>query len=114
MLPWIPQSVVRLFLKERFDNLSKIRQVTCPIFLGHGTQDELVPFAMAERLAQAARQRSPVTFLPIEGSGHNDLFEVGGNALWTEIQDFTTNLRQANKQTDEISRADGKDSTCVR
>jgi fermentation-respiration switch protein FrsA (DUF1100 family) len=114
MLPWIPQSVVRLFLKERFDNLSKIRQVTCPIFIGHGTQDELVPFAMAERLAQAARQRDMVTFLPIEGSGHNDLFEVGENALWTEIQDFTTNLRQANKQTDEISRADGKDSTCVR
>ena len=92
MLPWVPQSVVRLFIKERFDNLSKIRQVTCPIFIGHGTQDELVPFAMAERLAQAARQRGAVTFLPIGGCSHNDFFEVGGYALWTAIWDFTTNL----------------------
>ena len=92
MLPWVPQSVVRLFIKECFDNLSKIRQVTCPIFIGHGTQDELVPFAMAERLAQAARQRGPVTFLPIRGCGHNELFEVGGYTLWTAIWDFTTNL----------------------
>ena len=92
MLPWVPQSVVRLFIKERFDNLSKIRQVTCPIFIGHGTQDELVPFAMAERLAQAARQRGPVTFLPIGGCGHNEFFEVGGYALWTAIWDFAMHL----------------------
>jgi len=41
MLPWVPKPVVRLFIRERFDNVSKIRRVTCPIFIGHGTQDEL-------------------------------------------------------------------------
>ncbi len=97
MLPWIPQSVIRLFIKERFDNLSKIRQVTCPILIGHGIRDELVPFAMAERLAQAARQRGPMTFFPIHGCGHNELFEVGGNHLWTAIQDFTMNLRYTSR-----------------
>ena len=111
MLSWVPRSVVRLFIKERFDNLSKIRQVTCPIFIGHGTQDELVPFAMAERLAQAARQRGPVTFLPIAGCGHNELFEVGGNTLWTAIRHFTTNLRQDGKPADDPSVADRRDST---
>ena len=95
MLPWIPQSVIHLFIKERFDNLSKIRKVTCPILIGHGIRDELVPFAMAERLAQAARQRGPVTFFPIRGCGHNEIFEVGGNHLWTVILDFTMNLRYA-------------------
>ena len=97
MLPWIPRSVVRLFIKERFDNLSKIRKVTCPIFIGHGKGDELVPFVMAERLAQAARQRGPVTFFPMQGCGHNEIFEVGGNQLWTAIQDFTMNLRYASR-----------------
>src|SRR5256886_4422752 len=62
-LPWVPNSVVRLFIRERFDNVSKIRRVTCPIFVGHGTPAELGPFAMAERLAQAPRPRTPVTFL---------------------------------------------------
>jgi fermentation-respiration switch protein FrsA (DUF1100 family) len=111
MLPWVRKSVVRLFIKERFDNVSKICRVTCPIFIGHGTQDELVPFAMAERLAQAARLLGPVTFLPIAGCGHNELFEVGGNALWTAIRHFTTKLRQDGKPADDPSVADRRDST---
>jgi fermentation-respiration switch protein FrsA (DUF1100 family) len=40
------------------------------------TEDELVPFAMAERLVQAARQRGPVTFLPIQGCSYNGIFEA--------------------------------------
>ena len=92
MLPWVPKSVVRLFMRERFDNLSKIRQVTCPIFIGHGTEDELVPFAMAERLAQAARPRRPVTFLPIQECSHNGIFEASRGCVWTAIKDFLSNL----------------------
>lgn len=103
MLPWLPQSVVRQFIQERFDNLSKIRQVTCPIFIGHGMQDELVPFSMAERLAQAARQRSPVTFLPIQECGHNGIFEASRGYVWTAVKDFSSNLRQASIHTDESS-----------
>ncbi len=94
MLPWVPKSVVRLFVRERFDNVSKILRVTCPIFIGHGTEDELVPFAMAERLAQAARQRGPVTFLPIEGGSHNGIFEASRGCVWTAIKDFSSNLWQ--------------------
>src|SRR3989442_11318757 len=92
MLPWVPKWVVRLFIRERFDNVSKIRQVTCPIFIGHGTEDELVPFAMAERLAQAARQRGPVTFLPIQECSHNGIFEASSGCVWTAIKDFLSNL----------------------
>ncbi len=89
MFPWLPQAVVRLFIQERFANLSKIRQVTCPIFIAHGTQDGLVPVAMAERLAQTARQRDMVTFLPIQGCGHDGIFEAGRGCVWTAIKDFS-------------------------
>jgi len=103
MLPWVPRAVVRLFIRERFDNVSKIRQVTCPIFIGHGTDDELVPFAMAERLAQAARTRNPVTFLPIQGCSHNGIFEGSHGCVWSAIKDFSSNLWQASIPTDESS-----------
>src|SRR6266581_5320045 len=103
MLPWVPKWVVRLFIRERFDNVSKIRQVTCPIFIGHGTEDELVPFAMAERLAQAAGPRRPVTFLPIQGFGHNGIFEASSGCVWTAIKDFLSNLWQASMPPDESS-----------
>jgi fermentation-respiration switch protein FrsA (DUF1100 family) len=92
MLPWVPKSVVRLFIRERFDNVSKICRVSCPIFIGHGTRDELVPFVMAERLAQAAGPRKPVTFLPIEGGTHNGIFEASRGCVWTAIKDFLSNL----------------------
>ena len=75
--------------------------VTCPIFIGHGTEDELVPFAMAERLAQAARPRRPVTFLPIEGGTHNGIFEASRGCVWTAIKDFLSNLEQASIDTDQ-------------
>jgi fermentation-respiration switch protein FrsA (DUF1100 family) len=68
--------------------------VTCPIFIGHGTEDELVPFAMAERLAQAARPRGPVTFLPIQRCSHNGIFEASRGCVWTAIKDFSSNLWQ--------------------
>ena len=49
--PLLPTS---LLLRHRFDSLSKIGHVTCPILLGHGRRDQLVPSAMSERLAAAA------------------------------------------------------------
>jgi len=101
MLPWVPKSVVRLFVRERFDNKSKIRRVTCPIFIGHATEDELVPFAMAECLAQAAKPRAPVTFLPIQGCCHNGIFEASRGCVWTAIKDFLSNLEQASIDTDQ-------------
>lgn len=110
MLPWVPTWVIRLFIRERFDNVSKISQVTCPIFIGHGTQDELVPFAMAERLAQAARPGHPVTFLPIGGCSHNGIFEANRGCVWTAIKDFLANLWQVDAHTDERSGSVSRDN----
>jgi fermentation-respiration switch protein FrsA (DUF1100 family) len=94
MMPLVPKSVVRLCVKERFDNLRKIATVKCPIIIGHGTHDELVPFAMAEKLVQAAQGGGPVTLFPIQGGGHNDILEVGSNNLRTGIRNFAMNLRR--------------------
>jgi fermentation-respiration switch protein FrsA (DUF1100 family) len=104
MLSWVPRSPVHLFIRERFGNVSKIRQVTRPIFIGHGTEDELVPFAMTERLAQVARQRGPMTFLPIQGCSHNGIFEASRGCVWTAIKDFSSYLWQVDRHTDESSR----------
>lgn len=81
--PWAPTS---LLLRSRFDNLTKLPRVTCPIFLAHGTIDSLVPFSMNEELALVAK--SPVTRFPIVGGNHNDVFDIGGNSLWQAIGKF--------------------------
>jgi fermentation-respiration switch protein FrsA (DUF1100 family) len=79
--PWLP---VKWILRSRFDNLSKIPSVTCPIFIAHGTQDQVVPPAMAGQLAAATRGR--VVPLMVEGAGHNDVFDTGGEPLWAAMR----------------------------
>jgi fermentation-respiration switch protein FrsA (DUF1100 family) len=80
-VPWLP---VKLILKSRFDNLAKIPSITCPIFIAHGTRDTIVPPGMAGQLAAATRAR--VAPYMVEGAGHNDVFETGGDALWAAMR----------------------------
>jgi fermentation-respiration switch protein FrsA (DUF1100 family) len=81
--PFLP---ARLLLRHRFESLAKIGRVGCPILLIHGRRDDLVPIAMMDRLAGAAR--TPVTRLTVEGAGHNDLFAFGETDILDAIQRF--------------------------
>jgi fermentation-respiration switch protein FrsA (DUF1100 family) len=62
-----------VLVPDRFDNLSKIAALKCPIVIIHGTRDEVVPFEMGRRLAAAGQN---VRFIPLEGRTHNDLPEL--------------------------------------
>jgi len=72
--------------KSRFDSLQKIRNVHAPILIAHGTRDEVVPFEMGQRLFAAASE--PKRFYAIEGAGHNDIFEVGGDTYLQQLKTF--------------------------
>ncbi len=87
LLPFLP---VSLLLRHRFDNLSKIPHVGCPILIGHGRRDSIIPFAMAEKLAAAAK--SPVTTLWIAQADHNDFFDVAGRRVGDAISDFVDRI----------------------
>jgi uncharacterized protein len=65
--------LARVLVPDRFDNLSKIGALECPIVIVQGTRDEVVPFEMGRRLAGAGRN---VRFIPVEGRGHNDMPEL--------------------------------------
>jgi fermentation-respiration switch protein FrsA (DUF1100 family) len=82
-----------LLITSRFDNLSKISAVRCPIFLAHGTLDPLVPPEMQSRLARAAK--SPATLVRVDGAAHNDIFMVGGDSLYRQLKTFVNDLPAA-------------------
>jgi pimeloyl-ACP methyl ester carboxylesterase len=69
VFPFLP---VRWLVQDRFDSLSKAQKVRCPVLVLHGTRDEVVPFALGERLAAAFPS---ATFQPVQGAGHNDLLD---------------------------------------
>ncbi|HUP98398.1 MAG TPA: alpha/beta fold hydrolase [Usitatibacter sp.] len=62
---------VGLILTQEFDTLSKIPDVKVPVLITHGTRDSIVPFAMGEKLYNAAK--GPKRFIRVEGAGHHNL-----------------------------------------
>jgi fermentation-respiration switch protein FrsA (DUF1100 family) len=72
--------LVTPWLRDRYDNVSKIRAVTCPVLFIHGDRDPVAPIAMGWQLFDAAA--GPKWFRTVPGSGHNDLASAGGDAYW--------------------------------
>jgi len=66
-------------LKDRYNNQKIIESLEIPVFIFHGTQDELIPFSHAETLKQSAKN---VTFHS-EKCGHNDC-----PPTWQALIDF--------------------------
>ena len=66
-------------ITDRFDSAAKIAQVKIPITVLHGDRDEVVPFALGKKLAEMAK----ATFIPIPGSGHNDLYDIAAQIAAT-------------------------------
>jgi len=56
---------------QTFDNIDRIDDVAVPVLVAHGTADDIVPFAMGERLFAAAR--APKRFFRAEGGSHHNL-----------------------------------------
>ncbi|WP_017654648.1 alpha/beta hydrolase [Fortiea contorta] len=98
LFPFIPQSIFPKYLLEsvvsdQFDNLGRITHVRCPIFIAHGTLDDIVPFNMGDTLCKKAEESGKkITFFPIEDARHNDIFEAGGKRLRREIRHFVSSL----------------------
>jgi uncharacterized protein len=83
--PWLP---VRLMLRTRFDNLAKLSRVRAPVLVIHGRHDEIVPFAMGERLFERAAE--PKRSLWLERAGHNDVFYAEGELVINALRRFMT------------------------
>ena len=82
-VPWVPTG---LLLRDRFDNLAKVRLLQLPVLVQHGTADTLVPYAHGQTLAKAAPRATLQTF---DGEGHGLSFNPAVQAAqiaWLEAQ----------------------------
>ena len=73
-------------VKDNLNSARLITQLTVPVLIMHGKQDETVPFQQGRELYNAAPQ--PKRFYAVSGGGHAGLFEVGGQKYFQTIQDF--------------------------
>jgi uncharacterized protein len=63
--PFLP---VRWITRFHYNTLESLQSVTCPVFIAHSPEDEIIPFEHGQQLFQAAS--APKRFLSLEG-GHN-------------------------------------------
>jgi uncharacterized protein len=62
---------VRLLMKDQFHSDARIAKVTAPILILHGLHDQVVPYAMGERMFDLANQ--PKHIVKFLDGGHEDL-----------------------------------------
>ncbi len=70
---------VRLLMKDQFRSDERIRHVTVPVLIIHGTDDRVVPISYGERLFALANE--PKRLVRIPGGGHVNLDGFGAQAI---------------------------------
>ena len=61
---------INLLIHQRFDSIAKVRSLAMPVLYIHGTDDELIPPMMSQRLYEATPTRKQIVLIP--NGGHNN------------------------------------------
>ena len=77
---------ITIFPIDRFRNIDRIRSVTVPILVIHGTDDRIVPYPLGEKLFAAAP--APKRFLRVAEAGHYDLRDEADKRYWEAWRTF--------------------------
>jgi len=90
-----------------FQNLAKIQNVNCPVFIIHGTKDQEVPFDHGVSLYDAC----PMPFEPwwVPEGGHNDIELVWRSTFFIRVQVFLMALEQNTSWQHVRKEAGGSD-----
>ena len=83
VLPIFP---ARWFLRTKFDNLAKVSRITCPKLFLHAVDDEVIPFAMGQRLCAAAAPPKECAWL--QAGGHNGVFLRAAQEYYPRLRKF--------------------------
>jgi pimeloyl-ACP methyl ester carboxylesterase len=79
------QLLWRLISRIHYDTRERLKTITAPVWIAHGSRDWLVPVWMGRELSTRAQNSGGL--LVVDGAGHNDVAEVGGEAYWRWLTD---------------------------
>jgi len=64
---------IDLLMKDRYDNIEKIADVTSSLLIIHGDEDVVIPIRLGKSLYEKANH--PKEFVDVNGGNHNNLYE---------------------------------------
>lgn len=88
----LPMFPGRWFARNRFDNAENLRRCHRPVFIAHGTADEVVPFQHSLTLLAAANE--PKKLHKLEGVSHHVVLD---SPFFQDLADFLDKSEAATK-----------------
>ena len=79
MLPPIPGLWARIS-RVHYDTRARVAALDAPVFVSHGSSDLNIPVRMGRAVYAAAKR--PGELFVVDGAGHNDVGDVGGERYW--------------------------------
>ena len=73
--PLLPRSILETFLRYSFHTDAWMKNIACPVYLFHGTKDDIIPSTASQRLMDILGDKG--TLILVDGGGHNDLADFG-------------------------------------
>lgn len=86
----MPGVLVSLIFFDRYDSMSRINSVVCPILVLHGAKDSTVSLKLAQKLYDAANQ--PKTMKIYAKGGHGNLYNFGA---MDDVATFIAGLKRS-------------------
>ena len=80
---------VGALLGRRFDNVSKLKRIACPVLIMHGELDGLVPYEQGRQLAAVSPHAE---FVMVPQAGHNDLLLEEDSIVSDHLQRFVRRI----------------------
>jgi hypothetical protein len=78
--PFFPNKSI---VSDRFDTLSKTSAIVQPTLVLHGDEDEVVPFAMGEKVSRALPH---ATFIGVHAGHHMNLLDIDGPEISKAVE----------------------------
>lgn len=66
--PFLP---VGLLMRDKYECMDKVKNISCPLLMVHGEKDNIIPPALGKKLFEVASE--PKKWVLIRGFGHNNL-----------------------------------------
>ena len=85
--PFLP---VQWLLTDRFTALDHVSEITCPVLVVAGDNDQVVPLELSQRLYAAVSSSKRLEI--IADADHNDLALTGGDVMITAVAQFLSSV----------------------
>lgn len=69
--PYLPTWLIRFILKYPLETNVWIKHVPCPIYIFHGTHDEIIPYVHSQKLYNEIKDLKQIEFITLPDCGHN-------------------------------------------